>query len=101
MKYFIFTVVTIVWPLAEEIIYRWFITENLLKVFKPWIAILISSFIFAFVHFEWNVFGNLFLLSLWLNWIYYKTRSLSYSFVAHLLVNFIAFIVLILANVKS
>lgn len=89
----IFTV-AILWPIVEEIIYRWYITDILIKkIWKIW-GILISSFLFAFVHMEFSVLWNLFILALILSYIYYKTESLRYSFAFHLLINWLWVLVL-------
>jgi len=94
LKILMFLTVTIIWPMVEEIIYRSFITEFLLKRKNSIISVILWSFIFAFVHFEWNVMWYLFFLGLYLWIIWYKTRSLVYTFLAHFLINFITFLIL-------
>ncbi len=86
----IFLIVTILWPLIEEIIYRWFITKIFLSKYTPAIWICLSAFIFALIHFERQVIGNIFILGCILWYIYYKTKSLIYAFAFHFLVNLIA-----------
>ncbi len=88
--YFIlFIIVAVIGPLIEEIIYRGFITNKLINRIGATWWIIISSLIFSFIHFEWQVFGNLFILSLILSYIYHRTWSICYSFWFHFLINFL------------
>lgn len=90
--------VSIIWPFVEEIIYRGFITQIFLDRFWSKIWVFVSSFIFAFVHFEWNVFLNLFILSFILSFIYLRTKSLTYCFFFHFLINFLWVLAIIFAK---
>lgn len=83
----LFLAVWIIGPLVEEIIYRWFITKQLIKK-RGWIIWwVLWAAIFALIHFERQVMGNLFILALFLSYIYYKTWSLTYCFAFHFIVN--------------
>lgn len=95
IKFFLFVVVVLIWPIVEEIIFRGFITESLIRWKDNIISIILSAFIFAFIHFEWAVFLNLFIISFWLSYTYWKTRSLIYTIFIHILVNWITFIVML------
>lgn len=81
--------VSILWPLVEEIIYRWFITSVFLDRYWKYLWIILSSFLFTLVHFEWWVFLNLLMLSFMLSYVYYRTQSLYYSFAFHFIINFL------------
>jgi membrane protease YdiL (CAAX protease family) len=99
LDYFlIYLWVVVFWPLVEEIIYRWFIANILINRFWWFVWIVISSFIFAFVHMEWEVMWNLFILSLILSFIFYRTRSLIYTYWFHIVVNGMGFLWLLLMN---
>lgn len=90
-----FLSVVIIWPMVEELIYRWFITNLLLNKFWPWPWMILSAFIFDIVHMEWAVFWNIFILSFMLSYIFYKTRSIRYTFGFHAAVNWLAFVAMV------
>ncbi len=81
-----FLMVAIVWPIVEELVYRWLITDALMQRRRRWWVVL-AAFIFALIHLEFAVFRNLFILAMILWVIYYKTQSMRYSFLFHLLIN--------------
>jgi len=87
--------VVIVWPLIEELIYRWFITSVLINKLWPWFWMFTSAFIFDLVHMEWAVFWNIFILSFILSYIFYKTKSIWYTFWFHVAVNWLAFVAMV------
>lgn len=93
-----FLFVVFIWPFIEEIIYRWFINKFLLDNLGYFKGIILSSLIFAFVHFEWNVFFNLFIVSLFINYLHYKSWSLYYTLFFHFLINFLTFISILILN---
>ena len=95
VKFLLFFVVVFVWPIIEELIYRWFITKLLLEWKNSLLSLVLSAFIFAFVHFEWAVFRNLFVISLWLAYVYRKTRSLWYTVLIHIMINGLTFLYII------
>jgi len=81
-----FVMVAIVWPIVEELVYRWLITDALMQRRRRW-GVVLAAFIFALIHLEFAVFWNLFILALILWVIYYKTGSMRYSFLFHLMIN--------------
>ncbi len=80
-------------PIVEEVIYRWYITQVLVDQYRRAWSI-VSAIIFACSHGERTVVINLFILSLFLNYIYTKTWSLYYSLAFHMLINWLAFVAL-------
>lgn len=95
----VFILVAIVAPITEEIVYRWFVQKILSEQFNPIWTIILSSFIFTFVHLDFAVFGQLFILSILLSIIYHKTKSISHTIMFHVLVNsFSFFMMLIISN---
>ncbi|TKD69768.1 CPBP family intramembrane glutamic endopeptidase [Pseudalkalibacillus hwajinpoensis] len=79
-------------PVAEEILFRGFLTGYLSKKITPWIAIIFSSSVFGYVHFDNQFFQ--FLIGLILSIIYNKTNSLIPCIVAHSLWNILAYFVI-------
>jgi len=80
-------------PLVEEIVFRGFILQGLLKKFTPLISILISSLLFAFLHFEFSSIIPLFIIGNILGWIYYKRNNLWDCLLFHAMNNGLALIV--------
>lgn len=78
--------IVIVWPIVEELVYRWLITDALMQKRRRR-GVILAAFIFALIHLEFAVFRNLFLLALILWVIYYKTWSMRYSFLFHVIIN--------------
>lgn len=81
-----FLMVAIVWPIVEELVYRGLITDALMQRRRRW-GVVLAAFIFALIHLEFAVFRNLFILAMILWVIYYKTGSMRYSFLFHLMIN--------------
>lgn len=74
----------IIAPFFEEVIFRGLLTKYFLSknftVVTTWV---ITSFLFAIVHWQILALLPLFLFWLILFWIYYSTKNLFYSFLAH------------------
>lgn len=81
-----FVMIALVWPIVEELVYRWLVTDALMQR-RRWWWVIAAAFIFALIHLEFGVFWNLFILALILWAIYYKTGSMWYSFLFHLMIN--------------
>lgn len=83
----------IIAPITEEIVYRGLILKGLLKHYSVKKAIIISSLLFAFMHF--NIWQGViaFVLGLLLAWIYIKTKSITPCILAHALHNFLIVLV--------
>jgi membrane protease YdiL (CAAX protease family) len=85
-----FITVAILAPLMEEFIFRGIVLDGLLKRKPPLTAILISSFLFAFVHLNpWQFVGAM-LIGLFMGWIYWKTNNLGYTILIHFVNNSVA-----------
>jgi len=74
-------------PVAEEFIFRGMLYRFLKQLGFPKLALLGTSFLFAFIHFDAAVFIPLFVLALALTWLYEKTDNLLAPIVAHSLFN--------------
>ena len=81
----------IVPPLAEEIVFRGFLYKGLTSKWPKIFSALLTSFIFALFHFQWNVSVDVFVLSLVLIALLEKTNNLWMCVCLHGLKNFIAF----------
>lgn len=76
--------IAILAPIFEELLFRGMILKGMLNNgMKPWLAIGVSAFIFAFIHFNPWQFVGAFLLGLILGWVYYKTQSLLNTMFLH------------------
>jgi membrane protease YdiL (CAAX protease family) len=77
-------------PIVEEIVYRGFLFNLLLKKYSVKLALIISSLIFAFFHLRFAGIGFLFVYGLFFGYVYYKTNSLIAPILAHFTINFLA-----------
>jgi membrane protease YdiL (CAAX protease family) len=94
----IFLMVAVLWPLVEEILFRWAMTHSFMK--QWWIKwVVLASLVFAAIHTERAVVRNLVILSLFLWYMYWKTESMRYSFLFHFFINGLAILALILSSV--
>ncbi len=86
-----FLMIVVAAPLFEELIFRGVILDGLLKRYTPRKAILMSAFLFAFVHLNpWQFITGM-VIGTFIGWIYYRTHSLSISIIIHVAVNSVAF----------
>ena len=75
-------------PIFEELFFRRFILEKLLKKNSIYKSLFVSSLCFSFIHF--NMPSNIiptFIAGIALGLIYIKTRKIGYSILLHILVN--------------
>jgi membrane protease YdiL (CAAX protease family) len=89
-----FLMLVIIAPIAEELLFRGYLLGKLRKHAPLWVAIFITSLIFAIVHFAWNVGVDVFALSIVLCILRVASGSLWPSILLHMLKNGIAFYVL-------
>jgi membrane protease YdiL (CAAX protease family) len=86
-----FLSLVVVAPFAEEILFRGYLLGKLRKYAPLWLAILITSVLFAVVHFQWNVGIDVFVLSIVLCLLRVYTGSLWASILLHMIKNGVAF----------
>lgn len=86
-----FIMLVIIAPVAEELLFRGYLFGKLRKYAPIWGAILITSLVFAIVHFAWNVGLDVFALSIVLCILRVVSGSLWPSMMLHMLKNSIAF----------
>lgn len=79
----------IIAPVFEELMFRGFIFTSLRNRIGPWAAALISTSIFAGLHFySWLGLLSVAIFGLAMCWVYQKTRSLWPGIIFHALYNF-------------
>ena len=86
-----FISLVVVAPIAEEILFRGYLLGKLRKYVSLWISILITSLLFAVVHFQWNVGIDVFVLSIVLCLLRVYTGSLWPAILLHMLKNGVAY----------
>ena len=85
-----FLLMVFVGPVLEEIIYRGILFFLLLKRYSLLTAMLVSSFLFAFMHLRFMGILYLFVYGLLFSFAYYRTRSLLTPIVLHIFINLMA-----------
>lgn len=86
-----FIVLVVAVPVAEEILFRGFLFGKLKKIVPIWVAILMTSIVFATMHGAWNVAVDTFALSIVLCILRQITDSIWPSILLHMAKNSIAF----------
>lgn len=86
--FFLITFLAVVMaPISEELLFRAFIYRSLKSYASPKVSAIITSLMFAGMHFNWHSFLPLFLLGLWLCRTYEKTGNLWVPIVLHAFFN--------------
>jgi len=88
-------------PILEELIFRGIILDGLLKKYSPIKSILISSILFGLVHLNPWQFIAAFSMGVFAGWIYYKTKSVSFAIIIHVVNNLTAFLMGFFGNSDS
>lgn len=83
-------------PVAEELIYRKFILNNLLDNGNAFKSIVLSSFLFSIYHLNLLQGINAMIIGIFLGYLYYNTYSINICILLHFVNNFINFIILII-----
>lgn len=74
-------------PIVEELLFRGTVTKLLLSRYKPWVAIVLSGFLFGIYHMNPVQIVAASFSGFFLGWLYYRTRSLVPCIVVHILNN--------------
>lgn len=82
----------IIGPILEEIVFRKVLFGAFVERFGFWIPALFSSFIFAIVHVDFTHILVYIFMGLVFCFLYYKTKSIITSIIAHMLMNSIVII---------
>lgn len=84
----VFLTIAIVPALAEELYFRGLLVGILFKMkLQPFHVVFISSILFSMMHFQFYYFLALLFMGAVLGYIYYRTKNLWYSILAHFINN--------------
>lgn len=95
-----FITLVILAPIAEETLFRGYLLGKLIKTVPVWLAVLITSLLFGFIHVglsdhpAWNLGIDTFALSIVLCLLRLQTKSIWASVLVHMMKNGIAFYLL-------
>lgn len=89
-----FVTLVVIAPIAEEALFRGYLLGNLIKFVPVWVAILVTSLLFGFIHGAWNLAIDTFALSIVLCLLRLRTNSLWAPILLHMSKNGIAFYLL-------
>lgn len=98
-----FVVLCVIPALSEEVFFRGFIQIGLSRSAvspslgrQSWLALIITSLIFALAHLQWDYFPFFFLLGLYLGWLMQWRHHLLLPILAHATHNAVGLLILIL-----
>lgn len=77
------TVVAVLAPIWEELVFRGFLVASLTRYFPQWGAVLLSALVFAMCHFRIQTFLPLMLLGIVWGSVFLKCRNLLPAMVLH------------------
>jgi len=86
-----FLSLVIIAPVAEEVLFRGYLFGKLRKHLPLWGAVIVTSLLFAVVHFQWNVGLDVFALSIALCMLRVVSGSIWPSIMLHMFKNGVAF----------
>jgi membrane protease YdiL (CAAX protease family) len=89
-----FATLVVIAPVAEEIVFRGYLYGKLRRHLPIWVAMVITSALFGFVHFQWNVGLDVFILSIVACSLREVTGSIWAGILLHMIKNGIAFYLL-------
>ena len=93
-----FTLLAIIAPIAEEIVFRGFLYGKLRIMVPKWLAILLASLIFGLVHLQWNVGITVFAMSIVTCTLREITGTIYAGMLVHIINNGIAFYLVYIAG---
>lgn len=96
-----FTTLVVIAPIAEEVLFRGYLYGKMHRHVPFWAAAVATSLLFAFVHGQWNVAVDTFILSMVLCGLRQLTGSIWAGILVHMIKNAIAFYILFIAPVVS
>lgn len=88
-----FIILITIIPVLEEIFWRKQIFGLFLKKYSPFMAMVLSSALFACAHFQTGIIGVIFIWGLLMSFVYYITNSLELSIVLHSIINLSGFFI--------
>ncbi len=94
----IFIVLVVLRPFAEELIFRGFVLTGLRRRLPFWVAAIVVSALFGWIHGQWNVGLDVFVMSMVSCYLVEKTKSLWPAIFLHMFKNGVAFYLVYLYN---
>jgi len=88
-------------PILEELIFTGIILDGLLKKYSPKKSIFITSLLFGLIHLDRFQFISVFLMGIFSGWVYYRTRSLTFSIIIHTIANLASVLMHYFINIDS
>lgn len=86
-----FVTLVIIAPIAEEVLFRGYLYGYMKRYLPVWVAVILSSLVFGFMHGSWNVGINTFVLGIVLCVLREVSGSIYPSILLHMLKNGVAF----------
>jgi uncharacterized protein len=78
------TIIAVLPALGEELVFRGVVQQQLMRrIANPWVALLVSAFIFSVAHFQFEGLLPRLLLGVILGWLYWYTRNFWVPVIAH------------------
>jgi uncharacterized protein len=78
------TIIAVLPAIGEELVFRGVVQQQLMRrISSPWVAILVSAFIFSVAHFQFEGLLPRMLLGILLGWLYWQTRNFWVPVIAH------------------
>lgn len=96
-----FATLVIIAPLAEETLFRGYLYGKLRKSVPIWVAMVVTSAMFGFLHGQWNVGIDVFVLSLVMCSLREITGSIWAGVLVHMIKNGLAFFILFIYPLLS
>ena len=84
---------TILAPIIEEVIFRGALLKNLCAKYSNTSSIILSSIVFSVIHFQPEVFGAIFIISVLLSRLFLRTQTLIAPILFHIINNLIKTII--------
>ncbi len=88
-------------PVLEELIFRGIMLDGLLKRYRPFTAILVSSLAFGFVHLNPWQFVTGVVIGMFMGWVYYRSRSVGACILIHMAANLTGYVMRLLLDFNS
>ncbi|WP_332650298.1 CPBP family intramembrane glutamic endopeptidase [Lysinibacillus sp. 54212] len=92
-------VIAIIGPILEELVFRRVIFGSLIQVQGFWVSTIVSAVVFAAIHFDFTHIILYTICGLIFAFLYYKTKRLLTSIVAHILLN--SFVIVVQLNIEK
>jgi uncharacterized protein len=77
------TLIAIIPSIGEELVFRGILQQQLMRRMSPWVALLLASAIFSFIHLQFEGFFPRMLLGLMLGFLYWQTQRFWVPAIAH------------------